>query len=770
MDAEAGFCPADDAALEAAADALPPDALTVVDFDGTLLLQNSTHLYMQTLRPRFIGRPLISLLEMTQPWRLLPGPNPRWIFRDWLRVLVVTVLLPWSPWLWRRACARIAREHKNAGLLRALASRPAGTVVVATYGFRFLVAPLLDAMGCSWQLRVAAPLLSGFRLRRIGKAEAVRRAVGSDVLRRSMLVTDSCDDRDFLPLCGQAYLVTTGEESPAMSNSGGYVPLQYLQHCKRGGENMILRTILFYDLFALFLAYGPASPRPLPCLIGLLFFQLAFWTIYELGNWENDVLGAAFEDKPHIPPGFDHWRERVRPRQAWLWATGLCVPCALCFAAVLTPPDGGAWVTLPRPLMVASIFAALLAYLIASRLCYAFYNRIDVRSRVFVYPLMQISKGVGLALLLPVAQAGFMFLVSVVLVRELRYVAYRYAKTRDALEVPINLHILACFVFLATVSVLLTLTAPPSFWVVAGVVVLWHLQRGRRDLMDLYRGFEWLPRRRGGHNQDMETRHRAPKMKISARFKDAFPPSWRLKRSVASAREAGEPELRFLPVLCKPDFASLDVGANRGTYSYIMRQHSKMVIAFEPNAHYAAFLRRALRDVKVLEVAASDHAGVATLRVPYRDAVAGMGTIESENILAEAFHESKVETLTLDSLALPPIGFMKIDVEGHELAVLHGAASIIERDHPNLIIEAEERHRQGAVKSIIEFLAGYGYEGVFFFNGEICPIADFDTSVHQRLDPDTHRHFGDYVNNFIFVLSRDVESLRRVALPKARHA
>ena len=125
----------------------------------------------------------------------------------------------------------------------------------------------------------------------------------------------------------------------------------------------------------------------------------------------------------------------MRPRQAWAWA---CVFAALC-AACLAP----SWAAAPL------LFAALLAYLAATRLCYALYNRIDTKCRAFLYPLMQAGKGVGLAVFLPAAPAGFLLLAAVLLVRQVRYVAYRYGQTRDALNIPVNLYIAACFLFLA---------------------------------------------------------------------------------------------------------------------------------------------------------------------------------------------------------------------------------------------------------------------------------------------------------------------------------
>lgn len=475
------FLAADPATLAALSAELPAETITIVDFDGTLLLRNSTQLYLQTLRPRWIAAPLLSLLELVQPWRLLPGRDKTWLYRDWLRVLLLTLLLPWSPLLWRRASAKLARAHANSELLEAFASRQAGTVIVATYGVRFIVAPLLRAMGCAWRLPVSASFLDGFRLRRLGKAEALHRVLGAETLRHAVLVTDSEDDGDVLRRCRNAYLLPVSERSVALHS--GYLPLQYMHHCKRQGENVILRTILFYDLFCLLLAYVPASGHKLLCALGLLLFQLAFWTIYELGNWENDCLGQRYEDQPHVPVGFDRWSHRVRPRQAWVWACVLAALCAACLAPMAAAP---------------LLFAGLFLYLAAARLCYALYNRIDPKSRAFVYPFMQAGKGVALAVLLPAAPAGFLLLTSVLLVRQVRYVAYRYGRTREALKIPVNLYILICFLFLCLVLSALAPIASASFWLTAALIVVWHLQRGRRELLSLRNSFVWLPNRGGG--------------------------------------------------------------------------------------------------------------------------------------------------------------------------------------------------------------------------------------------------------------------------------
>ena len=91
----------------------------------------------------------------------------------------------------------------------------------------------------------------------------------------------------------------------------------------------------------------------------------------------------------------------------------------------------------------------------------------------------------------------------------------------------------------------------------------------------------------------------------------------------------------------------------------------------------------------------------------------GRSTIEEGNKLVHddiaSVEEVEVDVTTLDQHALTNVGFIKIDVEGHELAVVKGAAETLVRECPNLLIEANSHHYPNAVSEIHRFLAGLGY-------------------------------------------------------------
>ena len=205
---------------------------------------------------------------------------------------------------------------------------------------------------------------------------------------------------------------------------------------------------------------------------------------------------------------------------------------------------------------------------------------------------------------------------------------------------------------------------------------------------------------------------------------------------------------------------AVDVGANKGAYTFWMRRavgRAGRVVAVEPQPELAAYLRgacRALRwdNVDVLEAAASDRAGEATLRVPGSGPSPG-ATLESAAAPTAGWRELRCPTVRLDDALARQgrVSVMKVDVEGHELAVFRGAARVLERDRPALLFECEARHLAGSAPSdVFAFLERLGYSGAFFSRSGLRPISEFDSAVHQPRAAGRFWKAAAYVNNFLF--------------------
>ncbi len=155
-----------------------------------------------------------------------------------------------------------------------------------------------------------------------------------------------------------------------------------------------------------------------------------------------------------------------------------------------------------------------------------------------------------------------------------------------------------------------------------------------------------------------------------------------------------EPEWVRAEQWLKPGDWAIDVGANVGHYTKKFSDlvgPSGRVIAFEPvPATFELLSANAARfsnaNVTLLNLAASDATCLISMTLPLFDT--GLTNYYQAAITTEATG-LVVMTCSIDSLKLPQrVGVIKIDAEGHDAVVLHGARNLVERDHPVVIIES----------------------------------------------------------------------------------
>ena len=218
-----------------------------------------------------------------------------------------------------------------------------------------------------------------------------------------------------------------------------------------------------------------------------------------------------------------------------------------------------------------------------------------------------------------------------------------------------------------------------------------------------------------------------------------------------------EIEMNLLNALCDPKKNSLDVGAFKGIYTYWMQKYSKHVYAFEPNPYSYNEIHRALTgNVTLYNSALSNKSGRGELKLPIRVGKTlsnynekyemGLGTL-NERPDSNKFEIFNVETITIDDLDLNSLGFIKIDVEGHELEVLKGAKETIKKYKPNMIIEIEEQHSKNPIQFSLNQIMNLGYVGYFIVrkNKKIINIKNFEREKNHILG------HAEYINNFIFL-------------------
>lgn len=185
---------------------------------------------------------------------------------------------------------------------------------------------------------------------------------------------------------------------------------------------------------------------------------------------------------------------------------------------------------------------------------------------------------------------------------------------------------------------------------------------------------------------------------------------------LAQAGEFARAEVDFLRDHLPPGSVFCDVGANIGTVSIPLARSVQglSVFSFEPQLPIYRLLMRniALNGVMSVEAfpwALGEADGLVEFAMPSMDMPVNFGAVGRDSLQGE---KTPVVMRRLDSLALPPLTMIKIDVEGYDLEVVGGARETIARDRPILFCEA---HPSPKTAELISLLGQWDYELYWFF-------------------------------------------------------
>jgi FkbM family methyltransferase len=169
--------------------------------------------------------------------------------------------------------------------------------------------------------------------------------------------------------------------------------------------------------------------------------------------------------------------------------------------------------------------------------------------------------------------------------------------------------------------------------------------------------------------------------------------------------------------LVEPGDTCVDVGANVGVHTVRLARlagRGGRVIAFEPDPEVVQRTRRNvslndLANVRVINAAVGERTGEMRLFRPGpSDTNRARASLTHHRYLTGATATVPVTTLD-DVLAGAPVALIKIDVEGHEDAVLRGAADTVSRHAPSIVFEYAPQLLADPGQSPFGWLAERGY-------------------------------------------------------------
>ena len=179
---------------------------------------------------------------------------------------------------------------------------------------------------------------------------------------------------------------------------------------------------------------------------------------------------------------------------------------------------------------------------------------------------------------------------------------------------------------------------------------------------------------------------------------------------------------------------TIDVGAATGMYASHFAEHSKSVICFE-----------AVKPVyEQLEKIKQKHNNIITHNVAVSNFEGTSGFYVDDKRLSNSGFQNlvdgpliNVDTVTIDSMKLNDVGFIKVDVEGVELDVLVGGADTILEYKPTCMVEIYAKFNKYPVETTFEFFFVRNYRCFYNHKGQgLKPVRTIEEGVEATKIPE----------------------------------
>jgi FkbM family methyltransferase len=266
-------------------------------------------------------------------------------------------------------------------------------------------------------------------------------------------------------------------------------------------------------------------------------------------------------------------------------------------------------------------------------------------------------------------------------------------------------------------------------------------------LLRRIRRFLGSPARRKYITLALQARRLFPNMAIPIRL--PFGAWWLAERGALDHelmyKSFEEAELRFAERLLQPGMTVLDMGAHHGLYTLLASKRvgpRGRVISFEPSEREFRRLKKHLRinrcaNVCVEPYALGNETGEAELFVVegFRD----WGNSLRPPAVPEPTHSVRVPVRRLDDVLaahdIDCVDFIKLDVEGGELAVLQGARRLLQTSpRPAILAEVQDIRTRPwgyAAREIVQLLEHWNYRWFAFSETDTLSPAAVDKETYD---------------------------------------